>query len=75
MMSDKISSPRLPWYNHQGISSMPYVIGISGGSGSGKTSIAKKIIEDLGIPWVTLLSMDSFYKSLTEEQRERAYRK
>ena len=66
---------RLPWYDHQGLSSQPYIIGISGGSGSGKTSIAKKIIDDLAIPWITLLSMDSFYKSLTEDQREQAYRK
>jgi uridine kinase len=36
--------------------------GICGGSASGKTTVAKKIIEDLGVPWVCLLSMDSFYK-------------
>lgn len=37
-------------------------VGISGGSASGKTSVARLIIEELDVPWVTLLSMDSFYK-------------
>jgi uridine kinase len=36
--------------------------GICGGSASGKTTVATKIIESLDVPWVTLLSMDSFYK-------------
>lgn len=34
--------------------------------------MAEKIIEYLGVPWVTLLSMDSFYKVLTEKQHETA---
>lgn len=38
------------------------ILGICGGSASGKTTVATKIIEFLNIPWVTLLSMDSFYK-------------
>ena len=38
------------------------MIGICGGSASGKTTVANKIISELGVPWVTLLSMDSFYK-------------
>lgn len=36
--------------------------GICGGSASGKTTVAEKIIESLDVPWVTLLSMDCFYK-------------
>jgi len=50
----------------------PFVIGICGGSASGKTTVANKIIECLGHPWVTLLSQDSFYKVLTEKQHEQA---
>lgn len=38
------------------------LLGICGGSASGKTTVATKIIESLNVPWVTLLSMDSFYK-------------
>jgi pantothenate kinase-related protein Tda10 len=36
--------------------------GLCGGSASGKTTVAKKIIEELNVQWVSLLSMDSFYK-------------
>lgn len=36
--------------------------GLCGGSASGKTTVARKIIEALDVPWVVLLSMDSFYK-------------
>lgn len=39
-----------------------YFAGICGGSASGKTTVAQKIIESLDVPWVTLLSMDCFYK-------------
>ncbi|XP_050301159.1 uridine-cytidine kinase-like 1 isoform X1 [Anthonomus grandis grandis] len=59
---------RPPWYNSEGQKVEPFVIGICGGSASGKTTVAEKIIESLGVPWVTLLSMDSFYKVLSEKQ-------
>ena len=36
--------------------------GVCGGSASGKTTVAKNIIAALDVPWVSLLSMDSFYK-------------
>lgn len=49
-------------------------LGICGGSASGKTTVAQKIIEYLGVPWVTLLSLDSFYKVLNEKQHEDADR-
>ena len=50
------------------------MIGVCGGSASGKTTVAKKIIKSLNIDWVTLLSMDSFYKVLSPEQHEAASR-
>ncbi|XP_056633223.1 uridine-cytidine kinase-like 1 [Diorhabda sublineata] len=65
---------RPPWYNSVGQKVEPFVIGICGGSASGKTTVAEKIIESLGVPWVTLLSMDSFYKVLNEKQHEIADR-
>ena len=37
-------------------------VGLCGGSASGKTTVARRIIEHLDVPWVSLLSMDSFYK-------------
>ncbi|XP_072754372.1 uridine-cytidine kinase-like 1 isoform X1 [Anoplolepis gracilipes] len=65
---------RPPWYNSAGQQVEPFVIGICGGSASGKTTVATKIIESLDVPWVTLLSMDSFYKVLNEKQHEMAAR-
>uniref|UniRef100_A0A8R1TTV8 Uridine kinase n=1 Tax=Onchocerca volvulus TaxID=6282 RepID=A0A8R1TTV8_ONCVO len=64
---------RPPWYDREGkILKQPYVVGICGGSASGKTTVARRIIERLEMPWVTVLSMDSFYKVLTEEQHHLA---
>ncbi|KAJ1529518.1 hypothetical protein ONE63_006291 [Megalurothrips usitatus] len=63
---------RPPWYDSTGQQVEPFVIGICGGSASGKTTVAEKIIESLDVPWVTLLSMDSFYKVLNEKQHEQA---
>jgi len=65
---------RPPWYNTSGQQVEPFVIGICGGSASGKTTVAEKIIESLDVPWVTLLSMDCFYKILNQKQHEMAQR-
>jgi uridine kinase len=40
-----------------------YLIGIAGGSGSGKTTFAKKIVQRVNDPGVVLLSQDSYYLS------------
>ncbi|KXJ28933.1 uridine-cytidine kinase-like 1 [Exaiptasia diaphana] len=63
---------RPPWYNSQGQLKEAFVIGLCGGSASGKTTVATKIIEALDVPWVSMLSLDSFYKVLTKEQHELA---
>lgn len=56
-----------PWGNAS-------IIGVAGSSGSGKTSLALAIVASLNLPWVVILSMDSFYKSLTPEQSAAAFR-
>lgn len=65
---------RPPWYDSSGQMKEALVIGLCGGSASGKTTVARKIIEELNVQWVSLLSMDSFYKVLSEEQHESANR-
>jgi len=47
----------------------PFIIGVSGGTASGKTSVCSNIIKNLGIDnkKVVIISQDSFYKSLTEK--------
>jgi uridine kinase len=50
-----------------------YIIGIAGGSGSGKTSVVKKIINSFPSESVRVVSQDAYYKDngiLTQEQRE-----
>ena len=48
--------------------SKPYLIGISGGSASGKTSVAQIIFKLIGIQDCVLVSQDSYYKVLNEDQ-------
>ncbi|CAH2355663.1 uridine kinase [[Candida] railenensis] len=51
----------------------PYIIGVAGYSGSGKTSISQRIIQELNQPWTILLSFDNFYNPLNKEQRQQAF--
>jgi len=43
----------------------PVVIGISGGSGSGKTTVQKRILEAFGIEAIALVQHDSYYRDLS----------
>ncbi|KAL1911341.1 Uridine kinase [Sporothrix stenoceras] len=49
------------------------IIGIAGSSGSGKSSIARSIVSQLNLPWVVIVSMDSFYNSLDPESSRKAF--
>ena len=48
----------------------PFLIGISGGSGGGKTSVANVLYICLGMENCLLFSMDTYYKDLTPEQEK-----
>ncbi len=51
----------------------PLVIGIAGGTGSGKTTVAKVIIDRVGASHIALLPHDAYYKNLTNlEPAQRA---
>ncbi|KAK6913062.1 hypothetical protein RJ641_022663 [Dillenia turbinata] len=45
----------------------PFVIGVAGGSASGKTTVCQKIISQLHDQRVVLIQQDSFYHSLCDE--------
>jgi uridine kinase len=47
----------------------PFIVGVAGGSASGKTTVCNQIIQRLGTNWVQILSTDNFYKPLDERER------
>ena len=46
--------------------SKPLIIGIAGGSGSGKSTVARKVAENLGDLSVAFIDMDAYYRNFTE---------
>ncbi|MFQ5795885.1 MAG: uridine kinase [Candidatus Bipolaricaulia bacterium] len=46
-------------------SDRPYFIGIGGGTGSGKTTIAEAIAELVPREWITTISMDNYYQDFS----------
>ncbi|PIL35674.1 hypothetical protein GSI_02404 [Ganoderma sinense ZZ0214-1] len=69
------SHGRPPWYDEDGKAIHDaFVIGIAGGSASGKTHVARCIVQALGsIPTVVILSQDSFYKKHGPEDLKLAF--
>lgn len=50
----------------------PIIIGVTGGSGSGKTTVSKKILEQLDGHSISIIQQDSYYKDqagMTMEER------
>lgn len=47
----------------------PVLLGIAGGSGSGKTYLARRIQQAVGAEQVSVLSMDQYFCSLTDAER------
>lgn len=45
----------------------PYIVGITGGSGSGKTTFLKSLSEGYSAEEVCILSMDNYYKPRTQQ--------
>ena len=50
--------------------SPPVVIGVAGGSGSGKTTVVRRIVESLGQDRVTVLEHDRYYRDRTDLRLE-----
>ncbi|XP_073135154.1 uridine/cytidine kinase UKL1, chloroplastic [Henckelia pumila] len=51
----------------------PFVIGVSGGTASGKTTVCDMIIQQLHDHRVVLVNQDSFYRGLTQEELKRVH--
>lgn len=51
----------------------PFIIGVSGGSASGKTTVCKKIIHGLGDQRCVLVSLDWFYHGLPDTVKPEDY--
>lgn len=43
-----------------------FVIGVAGGSGSGKTTVTRRVIETVGASGVAVLSQDNYYRDQTD---------
>jgi uridine kinase len=50
----------------------PFIIGVAGGSASGKTTVCQEIVESLSNKRVCVISQDSFYRSLEVEEKKLA---
>ncbi|MEP7118646.1 MAG: uridine kinase, partial [Acidobacteriota bacterium] len=48
----------------------PVVIGVAGGSGSGKTTVVKRIVDSLGDAEVTVLEHDRYYRDRNDLRLE-----
>ena len=48
----------------------PIVIGVAGGSGSGKTTVVRKIVESIGLEEVTVLDHDRYYRDRNDLRLE-----
>jgi len=70
-----IPAGRSPWYHTSTRSSkrrckQTFLIGVAGGTASGKTSVCRAVVNNLQLPWVQILSLDCFYRPLTKEERD-----
>ncbi len=62
----------------QSIKKEPFLIGVAGGIASGKSSVCRKIIDEIDLinhehkKQILIISMDSFYKKLSGEDLHKA---
>lgn len=80
LLSPTASSPRAPATPCSSSSILdssapkqPFVIGVSGGTASGKTTVCDMIIQQLHDHRVVLVNQDSFYRGLTAEELQRVH--
>lgn len=49
---------------------VPYIVGICGGSASGKTWFIQHLWEKIGAEYITIVSQDNYYKPITEQEKD-----
>lgn len=52
------------------MTSKPLIVGITGGSGSGKTTFIHRIREQFGIEEICIISQDEYYRPINEQQAD-----
>ncbi|KAL6319518.1 hypothetical protein AAG906_014194 [Vitis piasezkii] len=76
LLSSSASSPRSPSSSlsapsgDHSVPKQPFVIGVTGGTASGKTTVCDMIIQQLHDHRVVLVNQDSFYRGLTAKELE-----
>ena len=49
----------------------PFLIGVAGGSSSGKTTVSERLVELIGEDHVSRIELDSYYLDRSDEPRDR----
>ena len=52
------------------VSDKPFIVGVAGGTSSGKTTIAERLADSMGAHELALVKLDSYYISRTEQPME-----
>lgn len=64
------SQGRAPWYDPLTAGPIqPFILGVAGGSASGKSTVCWDIVSRLATRWVQTLSTDNFYRPLSAQER------
>jgi uridine kinase len=66
---------RLAEESEQRRESEPLIIGVSGGTASGKTSVCKAITDRLSDQRIALITLDSYYRQLSDDEKTLVSRK
>ena len=56
------SRPELRY--NPGMTCRPFLLGVVGGTGSGKTTVARAIVEAVGATRIALIEQDSYYRDI-----------
>jgi uridine kinase len=54
----------------EGMDARPFLLGVAGGTGSGKTTVANRIVDAVGAVGLSLLEMDSYYRDVAWRSEE-----